>query len=153
VPANVRHVPVDFEVDALPDALAAAGFAPGRGAVFAWLGVTPYLTTDAIDATLGYIAGAAGPRGGVAFDYGVDRALLTPAQQLAFDRLSARVAAAGEPFRTMFDPAALADRLRGLGFTRVEDADPAAINARYFADRADGLRVGGMAHIMWAGHS
>jgi O-methyltransferase involved in polyketide biosynthesis len=112
-----------------------------------------YLTVPAIEATLTYVARVVGRGGGVAFDYSVDRALLTPRQQAAFDALSARVEAAGEPFRTTFDPAALGDRLRALGFTRVEDTHPAALNARYFADRADGLRVGGMAHMMWAGHS
>ena len=70
VPDNVHYVPVDFERDALSDALAAAGLDPSRGAVFAWLGVVPYLTAEAIDTTLSFIARAAGLHGGVAFDYG-----------------------------------------------------------------------------------
>ena len=28
---------------------------------------------------------------------------------------------------------------------------PEAINARYFGGRADGLKVGGMGQLMWAG--
>jgi methyltransferase (TIGR00027 family) len=151
VSPNVAYVPVDFERDALADALARAGFDARAGAVFAWLGVTMYLTAAAIDETFSVIAAAAGPHGGVAFDYAVERSQLTPPQQAVFDRLSARVAAAGEPWRTAFDPAALAARLRGLGFTRIEEAGPDAVNARYFADRADGLRVGGLARLMWAG--
>ena len=52
-----------------------------------------------------------------------------------------RVAAAGEPFRTFFDPAALAERLRAMGFHRLEDLGADEINARYFNNRTDELRV------------
>ena len=151
IPANVTHVPVDFERDSLPDALAEAGFDSSVPTVFAWLGVTPYLTADAIDATLAYVATVAGPHGGVAFDYGLDRSLLTLTQKAVFDRLAARVAAAGEPWITMFDPAALDRRLRAHGFTTIEDLGADAMNERYFAGRTDGLHVGGMGHMMWAG--
>ncbi len=152
VPPNLTFVPVDFEIDALPGALAGAGFDASAGAVFAWLGVCMYLTRPAIDTTLAFIASAS-RGGGVAFDYCIDRARLTGAQQAIFDRLADRVAAAGEPWRTTFVPERLAADLRALGFTTIEDAGQDALNARYFADRADGLRVGSLGHMMWAGRS
>jgi O-methyltransferase involved in polyketide biosynthesis len=64
--------------------------------------------------------------------------------------LAARVAAAGEPWRTFFDPADLEARLRGIGFSDVQDVDGESLNARYFSSRADGLRIEGlgrMAHL------
>jgi methyltransferase (TIGR00027 family) len=151
VPVNVTYVAVDFERDALADALSSAGLDKHAGAVFAWLGVVPYLTRAAIDATLQYIASVAGQGGGVAFDYGLSRAMLSDVQRAAFDAFSARLAAAGEPLRTTFEPAELAGHLRTLGFGYVEDASSDVLNARYLANRADGLRVGGMAHMIWAG--
>ncbi len=150
IPDNVRLVPVDFERDSLLDALAAAGFDARAGAVFSWLGVTMYLTPTAIDATLAFIASVCGRAGGVAFDYSIDPALLTPPQREIFDRMAARVDRAGEPWRTTFAPAALAAKLRALGFTATEDAGGDELNARYFAARADGLRVGSLARMMWA---
>jgi methyltransferase (TIGR00027 family) len=153
IPASVRLVPVDFEDDSLPDALAAAGFDARAGAVFAWLGVTMYLTPAAIDATLAFIASVCGGAGGVAFDYSVDPALLTPPQREIFDRMAARVDRAGEPWVRTFAPAALAAKLRALGFTSTEDAGGDELNARYFSRRTDGLRVGSLARMMWAGIS
>jgi len=47
----------------------------------------------------------------------------------------------------------LSRELLALGFAVAEDVPPAAINARYFAGRRDGLEVGGMGHLMWAGAS
>ncbi len=51
------------------------------------------------------------------------------------------VAAQGEPFLTFFEPAALAKRVRELGFAEVWDLGPEEANVRYFANRSDGLRL------------
>ena len=41
--------------------------------------------------------------------------------------------------------------LRGLGFRVAQDVSAESLNARYFHGRSDGLAVGDLAHIMWAG--
>ena len=138
----MTYAPVDFERQTLSEGLRDAGFDPTRVTFFSWLGVTMYLTEEAVMSTLGFIASTP-PGGGVVFDYGVPRSSLNWMGKLALDALSRRVAAAGEPFRTFFDPRALADRLRQIGFRAVEDMGSEEINARYFKNRADGLRVGG----------
>jgi methyltransferase (TIGR00027 family) len=142
VPSSVTYVPVDFERDALADRLAAGGFAAGRPAFFSWLGVTMYLTEEAFAATLSLIADWA-RGGGVAFDYAAPRSHLGWTERLIVAWLARRVAAAGEPFRSSFDPAALSARLARLGFTNVEDLGRDAVNARYFTGRADRLRLHG----------
>lgn len=60
------------------------------------------------------------------------------------------MAAAGEPFRTSFDPAELDREMRRAGFTRLEDVGIEALNARYFAGRADGLTGRGAGHVLSA---
>jgi hypothetical protein len=52
---------------------------------------------------------------------------------------------------TAFEPAALARDLQSMGFSVIEDAAPDVLNARYFSGRTDRLRLGGLAHMMWAG--
>jgi methyltransferase (TIGR00027 family) len=52
VPANVRFCPVDFERVSLEAGLAAGGFERREPAFFSWLGVTQYLTRDAVLGTL-----------------------------------------------------------------------------------------------------
>jgi methyltransferase (TIGR00027 family) len=151
MPPNLTFVPVDFEHDTLPDALAAAGFDPSEGAVFSWLGVVPYLSRPAIMATLAYVASVTAPGGGIAFDFGIPPSQLTTIQRVVFEALAARVRAAGEPWQTFFDPAELSRDLRALGFAVAQDVPPSTINARYFSGRRDGLEVGGLGHLMWAG--
>jgi methyltransferase (TIGR00027 family) len=149
IPAEMRFAAVDFERQSLEEGLSQAGFEKHRPAFFSWLGVTPYLSRPAFEATIQFIASM--PRAsGVVFDYAMERRLLSPAQQLALDALAARVARAGEPFQLFFDPAALARDLARCGFTSIEDLDGDAINARYFAGRSDGLAVSGGGHLLSA---
>jgi hypothetical protein len=80
----------------------------------------------------------------------ISPSLLTPAQRSRFDAISRRVASAGEPWQAFFDPELLRRDLRAMGFGYVDDKGPAEINARYFKDRKDGLRVGSLSHLMKA---
>jgi methyltransferase (TIGR00027 family) len=150
LPTGLTFVPVDFEGQALTEELQRAGYATDRPAWFSWLGVTPYLAPKAVIATLGEIARLAGDGGGVAFDYGVDSSSMTLPQRAAMAVLRSRVRRAGEPFKSAFDPSALAASLTAIGFGQVEDLGSDALNARYFAGRSDGLHVGSIGHVIVA---
>jgi hypothetical protein len=64
--------------------------------------------------------------------------------------LAARAAAQGEPWVTFFEPAALTRELEQLGFAEVEDFGATQAVARYYGGRRDGLRPGGLGHLMRA---
>jgi methyltransferase (TIGR00027 family) len=128
LPEKLTFVPVDFEKDDLAAALAQHGFDAAAPAFFLWLGVVPYLEEAAIFQTMSVIARAPGSE--VAFDYS-EPLENYPAQTRPYiEAMSKRVAAAGEPWITHFDPDALAARLRDLGFTEIEDLDRNAVVAR-----------------------
>ncbi len=148
-PRDLTFAPVDFETQTLAEGLASGGYNPGQCTFFSWLGVTEYLTTEAVMTTLRFISSA--PAGsGVVFDYMLSPSLLTPAQRARFDALAQRVASGGEPWQAFFAPALLVAELQAMGFERVEDNGPEEINAGYFKDRKDGLRVGSLSHVMKA---
>jgi methyltransferase (TIGR00027 family) len=147
IPAEMTFTAFDFETQSLDDRLQQAGFRRTASAFFSWLGVTPYLSRPAFDATIKFIAGM--PAGsGLAFDFAVERSLLSPLQQRSLDALAERVARAGEPFQLFFDPAVLRSDLEQIGFGGIEDLDGAQINARYFSGRSDGLSVSGGGHLL-----
>lgn len=148
-PASLRFVAVDFEKQSLAEQLRLAGFDATAPAFFSWLGVVPYLSDEALNTTLDYIAGL--PAGSaVVFDYPLPPDALEPQVRQILEDLARRVGALGEPFRSYFRPEALAARLRGLGFAEVRDLGGAEINAHYFSGRADGLQVGSAAHLALA---
>ena len=134
--------PLDFERDSLLGRLEAAGFDAWEPVLFAWLGVVPYLTLEAFQGTLGFVAGRA-TGSGVVMDYGLPRAALPFLEQLGHDSLASRVKLAGEPFQLFFRPEEMRAELEG--FRSVEDLGREELNARYFAGRRDELRVRGTA--------
>lgn len=149
IPEALTFAPVDFEREGLRQGLAAAGFDPAQRSFFTWLGVTPYLTEPAIYATLGFIAGLPGGAE-VVFDYSnPPETIGDPARRAAHEELAARVAAAGEMFRSHLDTPALQRELRNLGFGEIEDLGWAEIAARYFPERATAASGGG-GHVLRA---
>ena len=133
-PASLTFVPVNFETQSLPEELRAAGFREGEPAFFSWLGVTMYLTRDAVLTALGDVARLP-TRSGITFDYMLPPNRLPWLRRIGFYFVARRVAAAGEPWITWFDPDELARTLRELGFTRLEDLDGPALDQRFFGGR------------------
>ena len=142
IPQNLTYAPVDFECESLPEQLQQAGFDPTQPTYFAWLGVVPYLTLPAFRATVVFIA-AQPPGSGIALDYGQPRSALPFLEQLAHDSLASRVQLAGEPFQLFFTPPEIAAEFSV--FQAVEDIGRDEINARYFANRKDELKIRGSA--------
>ena len=153
LPSNLVFVALDFEHQTLAEGLVKGGLEMHKPAYFSWLGVVPYLTLNAFRATLSVVAQM--PAGSaVSFDYAVAPETLSPIGRMAFDRLSERVAAAGEPFRLFFAPEDLEAEIRRAGFQRIEQVDSTRLNELYFNNRADGLKLSplglGMLTTAWA---
>jgi methyltransferase (TIGR00027 family) len=140
--------PVDFERDALDERLTAAGFDWRASAFFMWLGVVPYLTREAARATLTMIARAPGAE--VTFDYTEGRNRYHGEARAFHDALLARVAAAGEPIKSDFDPRELASELSALGLYEQEDLDVRAIAERYFRITRSSAQRPSAGHLIWA---
>jgi len=134
-PAHVVYVGCDFETQTFVDALAAAGFDSRRPAFVFWLGVTAYLTPEAVMATLAAVAALPGGAE-IVFDYVVPpEAIERKTARAAHRELAKTVAAAGEPLRAYFDPPPLRARLAALGFREIEDLAAEEIAARYAPGR------------------
>ena len=138
-PGHVRFVPIDFNSQALPDAMQRAGYDPGRRTLFIWEGVTNYLTDDAVDRTLRWCATtAAGSK--IVFTY-VHRLVLDAPQTFAGTaRLFATLAAAGERWTFGLDPAELSGFLTERGLVLEENVGAPEYRARYFGRAAARMR-------------
>ncbi len=140
VPDSLTYVPVDFEQHTLTERLDESGFDSRSPAFFSWLGVVPYLTLEAFRSTLFAIARLPGGTA-LSFDYALAPETLGAAGRIAFDRLTERVAAAGEPLQLFFTPDEMGSELERVGFKNVEQRDYKQLNEMYFKNRADGLRL------------
>ncbi|MGN6682021.1 MAG: class I SAM-dependent methyltransferase [Streptosporangiaceae bacterium] len=135
-PDGLVFAPVDFERQTLREGLAGAGFEFGQRAVFSWIGVTMYLTVDAIKATLADLAGcAAGSR--VVLTYNLPPAALEGATAQIAAAFAGIAAELGEPFVSRFLPGEIGLLLRENRFGEVVDFGPDEARAAYFQQRAD----------------
>ena len=147
-PAHLAFVAHDFERGDMTGALAAAGLDTRRRTFVLWLGVTPYLTENAVTATLRALARWPGGAE-VVFDYANPPHAIEEARVRDFHHAMAeRVARQGEPFRCFLDTAALHERARALGFDEIEDLDRAALAGRYLSDAPAKLQPGPGGHVM-----
>lgn len=141
LPESAHVVPVDFEKDVLEAQLHKAGFRLDEPACFSWLGVSVYLSDETVLETLRFVAGR--PQGScITFDYRIPSTGLNPVEKIIADYSAGMFAAMGEPWVSTFEPEALQRTMREMGFTGLENHGPAALNARYFPKRKDGLQTG-----------
>ena len=140
MPENVHFVEMDFNRQRLPDVLRQAGFEPWRAAVFLWEGVTNYLTAEAVDAVLRFVAScAAGSR--LIFTYVHRRALDGSARFADAADLLRNVERLGEPWTFGLDPEELPDYLRARGLHVERDLGAREYRRQYFGP--DGERMKG----------
>ncbi|GAA4092192.1 class I SAM-dependent methyltransferase [Actinomadura miaoliensis] len=103
IPGHLAFVPVDLESGALLDRLTAAGFDPRRSALVGWLGVTMYLTRDAISATLAEL-GRLSPGSELVMEYALP-AELRDATGNEYAAIAAEVVReSNEPYLTFLSP-------------------------------------------------
>jgi methyltransferase (TIGR00027 family) len=137
---RVSFAPIDFERESLPEALAKVGFRADKLTLVLWEGVTNYLTAEAVDTTLRWIATLA-ESSQLIFTY-VDADLVNGSGRFK-DAARARraVTNVGEPWTFGFRPEELPAYLneRGLKLTM----DMSANEYRALAMGARGARAKG----------
>jgi len=147
IPKNVRFVPVDFEAQqSIMVALGASGYQHDEPALFSWLGVVWYLSTESIDRTLGEVASSA-PGSGIVVDYMLPASMLSDQCREIAQMAETAAAVRGEQGGQCFQPAQMTERLRRAGFEPVEDLGSIEGNARYWTGRTDGLRIPEIVHV------
>jgi methyltransferase (TIGR00027 family) len=148
-PANVVYAAFDFEREALVDGLARAGFNPAKPAVFAWLGVTMYLTLEAIERTLRAVASL--PEGTeIVLDYSAPTTEFPEAIRAYIDKARAALADVGEPWLSFFTPADMGRLLAQTGFSEIENLSGIDMAARWFEGRSDGLQPTPLSNVVRA---
>jgi methyltransferase (TIGR00027 family) len=148
---HVRFVPVDFERDDLGRALRGAGYRDSAPSLFVWEGVTNYLTSAAVDQTLGAVYGLAAGGSLLVFTY-VDRAVLAgddsrfPEARRWIEGVRRR----GELWTFGLDPAEVAEFLARRGFGLIGDVSAAEAGERYFRPLGRRERGSALYHVVTA---
>jgi methyltransferase (TIGR00027 family) len=127
VPASVALAPIDFERDDL-GAVLGQRVDTAAPVLFWWLGVTPYLTLDAITATLTVLGSLA--HSAVVLDHRAPNPDASPESRAWTERRQARVASVGEPWISQLTPDQATTLLHSCGFERAHAEDEVALVRR-----------------------
>lgn len=137
IPDSVHFAPVDLKTERVSSALAKTPYDSATPAFYSWLGVTPYLPSEAIFGTLQDIAEGSAAGSEVVFDF-VDTEGSNP--ETTTDRIRRFIqmiekmgASAGDGLEL----ATFEKRLNDLGFELVELLSPDDQRRRYFDDQPD----------------
>jgi methyltransferase (TIGR00027 family) len=140
IPEWLRFAPVDFESEtSLWEQLAKAGYEKNRPAVVSSLGVSMYLTKDAIKDTLREMAGLA-PGSKFVMTFLLPLELVDPEDQPGYERSEKGARTSGTPFLSFFTPQEMLALAQDAGFKGREHLSTASLTPRYFAGRTDNLR-------------
>lgn len=141
-PKNLRFAACDFETTSIETALAGAQFRSAERTFLSWLGVTQYLTREAIDATLNWAARLA-PGSELVLTF------VPPSPEMI--ETGKRISTAtGVHFATFFTPEEMAATLRTAGFAETEHFSPELAQRTYFKGRSDGLSAPNVEQLMRA---
>lgn len=150
LPDSLRLIPIDFEKDDLADRLTAHGFDPEKRSFFNWLGVTYYLSREAIQDTLNQVAGITCPGSEIVFDYLAETNSIPEDERSLAQGMKNYVGKLGEPMITSFDPATVETDFYTVGrWDVVRNDSPADQQQRYVAGRGD---VYALPPLFWCLH-
>ena len=141
VPEYVAYVPIDFNTQNIPDELKKAGYDRDKKTFFIWEGVTMYISAEAVNSTLAFIAASA-PGSSVIFDYMPLGAVQGDFKKYPDARsLSFWVAYRGEPFVFGIPEGKSTAYVEQRGLSVISDLGPKQLEARYLT-RSDGTLDG-----------
>jgi methyltransferase (TIGR00027 family) len=126
---DVRFVGVDFERDDLGERLGEHGHDPTRTTTWVWEGVTPYLTEEAIDATLAVIEARSAQQSALVMTYVTPDLDTIPRAVRPLVRPGLRIL--GEELRGLVTRERAQALARAHGFEVVSDEGMVALASRY----------------------
>ena len=131
LPDHVTYIPIDFQTQTIDEALKNAGYNLSSKTLFIWEAVTQYISKEATDGTLKYIAQAA-PGSKVVFSYVIQSFIDGKYSNDGIKKLAKQFRKKNNPlFISGFDPIEMKDYLSKYSLNLIEDIDSVKMQERY----------------------
>ncbi len=132
LPGHVTYVPIDFDHQNLEQRMSECNYDPRLKTLFIWEGVIYYLTREAIDSTLEFIAKHSSPGSSVIFDYIYTSAFTGDRRRREVKSMERNRWISGEDLKFSIDEGTIQSFLEQRGFCDVANSDYRDWRARYF---------------------
>jgi methyltransferase (TIGR00027 family) len=132
LPGHVVYVPIDFQKETLENKLIENGYDRKRKTVFIWEGVTVYITADAVDNTLFFVANHSGAGSRIIFSYVYRSAVDGTSGIREAEKWRKALEKRGEPPVFGIEGSEVKEFLLKRGFCHVKDANMEDLQKVYF---------------------
>ncbi len=149
LPTHVVFVGLDLDEKKLGEGLLESGYNKGKKTLFIWEGVTVYLTTEAVDETLAFVARNSGKGSSIIFDYAFQSSMDAASENGDAKKWREAYERRGEPPKFAVKEDAIGEFLAQRGFYRVESVSMESVKKAYFKGVNENRQVthlGGIVH-------
>jgi len=150
LPDHVVYVPVDFDRERIDKRLLESGYDPELKTLFIWEGVTTYLTADAVDKTLAFVAENSGKGSSIIFSYIFRSAADGTCTLKGANTWRKALVKRGEPPTFGIEADAVEEFLYKRGFCKVKNVTMEFLKAAYFNEKNQDRQVFSWAGIVYA---
>lgn len=123
LPDHITYVAIDFDTESLEKRLTECGYSERLKTLFIWEGVVYYITDEAIDGTLDFIAKHSSPGSSVIFDYIYTSAFAGSHKRTEVKSMQRYRGLTGEGLRFSIDEGAIQSFMEQRGFCDVKNVD------------------------------
>ncbi len=141
IPEHVVYVPIDFDKETISDRLYASGFKRDLKTLFIWEGVTMYITADAVDATLEFVAKNSGKGSSIIFNYMLQSVVDGTCSSEDAEKMRRSYAERGEPLIFGIPEGTISQFLSDRGFCNVKDVNGKFFKSVYFKGKIASTNV------------
>ena len=131
LPNHVVYAPVDFDKEKLDERLYENGYDKNLKTLFIWEGVTSFITAEAVDETMAFVAHNSGEGSSIVFDYIFNSVVDGTCDLEEVKKFKKRLERIGEPPTYGIEEGTIDEFLAERGFHKGEEVDAAFLEATY----------------------
>ena len=150
LPSHVVYVGLDLDEKKLREGLLEAGYRKDKKTLFIWEGVTVYLTPEAVDETLAFVAENSGKGSSIIFDYAFQFALDATSDSEEAKKWRKAYERRGEPPKFALKEDEVEEFLSKRGFYQVKSVSMESLENVYFRSKGISRKVTRLGAIVHA---
>jgi methyltransferase (TIGR00027 family) len=150
LPSHVTYVGLDLDEKKLGEGLLKASYRKDKKTLFIWEGVTVYLTPEAVDETLAFVAENSGKGSSIIFDYAFQFALDATSDSEEAKKWRKAYERRGEPPKFALKEDEVEEFLSKRGFYQVKSVSMESLENVYFRSKGISRKVTRLGAIVHA---
>lgn len=141
IPDNVMYIPIDFDKEKFYKKLFESGYNKNLKTLFIWEGVTMYITAEAVDETLSFVANNSSDGSSIIFNYIFQSVIDGTCDLEGAEKIAKSYERRGEPLRFGIEEGTVEEFLSKRGYYQVKNVTGEYFKKEYFRGKSQNRKV------------